>query len=162
MTQWVPLYESTDDVVRSELATFFDVFPNGTVWGNDIDGRGYDVVLAARAEPMRVDIGALQQRLDRPDHAYVAMSLAEVGFTSMFSLLSTYAGQGPDLAEWLAGADINRDRSLRLMYTAGMGLNRYQQAAIYDEMLRRRRFPEDLFVGVSNDRELLRSILSPM
>ena len=49
VTQWVPLYESTPDVVRSELATFFSVFPNGTVWRNDnIDGRGYDVVLVAR------------------------------------------------------------------------------------------------------------------
>ena len=45
ITQWVPLYESNPDAVKSELATFFDVFPDGTVWSNDVDGRGYDVVL---------------------------------------------------------------------------------------------------------------------
>ncbi len=27
VTQWVPLYESNPDVVKSEIATFFDVFP---------------------------------------------------------------------------------------------------------------------------------------
>jgi spermidine synthase len=161
MTQWVPLYESTEDVVKSEVATFFDVFPNGTIWGNDIDGRGYDVVLAAKDGPMTVDVSALQQRLDGSDHNAAAISLAEVGFTSVFALLSTYAGQGPDLKDWLADADINTDRSLRLMYIAGMGLNRYEQSAIYEEMLRRRRFPEELFAGSGNDRELLRSILSP-
>ena len=51
VTQWVPLYESTPDVVRSELATFFSVFPNGTVWRNDnSNGSGYDVVLVARLD----------------------------------------------------------------------------------------------------------------
>ena len=34
ITQWVPLYESDPDTIKSELATFFDVFfPNGTESG---------------------------------------------------------------------------------------------------------------------------------
>ena len=40
VTQWVPLYESTPDVVKSEMATFFQVFANGTIWSNDDLGRG--------------------------------------------------------------------------------------------------------------------------
>ena len=36
ITQWVPLYESDAETVKSEIATFFDAFPNGTIWGNDI------------------------------------------------------------------------------------------------------------------------------
>ena len=28
----MPLYESDANTVKSEIATFFDVFPNGTVW----------------------------------------------------------------------------------------------------------------------------------
>jgi spermidine synthase len=51
VTQWVPLYESHLDVVKSEFATFFNVFPTGTVWSNDINGKGYDVVLAGRVDP---------------------------------------------------------------------------------------------------------------
>ena len=43
VTQWVPLYESDLDTVKSELATFFDVFPNGSVWANERNGGGYDV-----------------------------------------------------------------------------------------------------------------------
>ena len=34
VTQWVPLYESNPDVVKSEIATFFDAFPHGTIWAN--------------------------------------------------------------------------------------------------------------------------------
>jgi spermidine synthase len=160
VTQWVPLYESHADVVKSELATFFNVFPEGTVWSNDIDGKGYDVLLAGHATPQPIDIDALQQRLAQPDYARVTQSLGEVGFTSVLSLLSTYGGQARDLAPWLADAQINTDSNLRLQYLAGLGLNSYENAAIYDEMLRYRRFPDNLFVGSDSEKEYLREALA--
>ena len=159
MTQWVPLYESTEDVVQSEIATFFEVFPNGTIWGNDINGSGYDVVLAGHAEPAAIDLDAMDARMSRPDHAFVARSLAEVGFWNWIDLLSTYAGRAGDLSPWLAGAEINRDRSLHLMYLAGMAPNVYENAQIYSNMLRYRRFPEDLFTGSAALRDGLRANL---
>ena len=45
VTQWVLLYESTPDVVKSEVATFVGSFPDATVWGNTNNGQGYDTVL---------------------------------------------------------------------------------------------------------------------
>ena len=53
ITQWVPLYESSSDVVKSEIATFFEVFPHGTVWGNLQGGQGYDLVLLGLPEGAR-------------------------------------------------------------------------------------------------------------
>lgn len=147
VTQWVPLYQSTEEVVKSEIATFFDVFPNGTIWSNQYaSGGGYDVVLLARPEPLRIDPAALQERLDRPDHARIAAALNEVEFTGAPGLLATYAGQATDLRPWLADADINTDRNLRLEYLAGMANNVYD-AQIYEHMLAYRRFPEEMFVG---------------
>ena len=68
VTQWVPLYESDADTVKSELATFFEVFPNGTIWGNDIDGEGYDIVLLGQAEPRKINLDAMQERLGKPEN----------------------------------------------------------------------------------------------
>jgi spermidine synthase len=160
VTQWVPLYESHTDVVKSELATFFDAFPSGTVWGNDIQGRGYDVVLAGQTEPTHVDVDAMQARLDQPQNALTAQSLAEVGFPSALSLMSTYAGQARDLRPWLADAQINHDRDLRLQYLAGMGLNSYQEDDIYQQMLSYRRYPENLFTASVPTRVSLEQSLS--
>jgi spermidine synthase len=153
VTQWVPLYESSRDVVKSEMATFFAAFPYGTIWSNDIRGEGYDVVLLGQIEPMKINVDELQRRLDRPDHLDVTASLAEVKFASAMDLLSTYAGQGSDLTDWLKDAQINTDRNLRLQYLAGMGLNAYQGAAIYDDIVSYRKFPEDLFLA-SPERKL--------
>jgi spermidine synthase len=146
VTQWVPLYETDLSTVKSELATFFDVFPNGTVWGNDNGGGGYDTVLLGQAEATRIDVDQLQAKLDRPDEARVAQSMYDVGFNSAIALLSTYAGQGPDLRSWLADAAINRDGNLRLQYLAGMALNNSMEGDIYRQMLAYRRYPENLFV----------------
>jgi spermidine synthase len=148
VTQWVPLYESTPDVVRSELATFFSVFPNGTVWRNDNDdGSGYDVVLLARLDDKPIDVDALQARITQPEYAPVLDSLIEVGYASVFDLLGTYTGRGSDLEPWLAGAEINQDRNLRLQYLAGLGYNEFLNTEIRNELLTYTRFPADLFTG---------------
>ena len=159
VTQWVPLYESRLDVVKSEIATFFTAFPEGTIWSNDIDGEGYDVVLLGRTEPLKIDIDGLQQRLDREDHRRVVESLAEVKFRQATDLLATYAGRGPDLADWLGDAQLNTDLNLRLQYLAGMGLNAFQGREIYDEIVARRRFPEDLFTGSPVEKLKLRDVI---
>lgn len=147
ITQWVPLYESDFETVKSELATFFDVFPNGTIWGNDISGEGYDLVLLAQTEPTKINLDSLEERLRRDDYKLVRQSLAEVNFHNVPQLLGTYAGQASDLKQWLEGAQINRDLNLRLQYLAGMGLNFDKPGYVYSEMLMRRRPAPDIFSG---------------
>jgi spermidine synthase len=159
VTQWVPLYESTLDAVRSELATFFEVFPNGTIWANNVDGHGYDLVLLAQVEPTRIDVAALQRRFADPRYLGVASSLTNVGFNSPIGLFATYAGQGRDVAYWLRDATVNTDRNLRLQYLAGVGLNQYTQAAIYEEIAKLRKAPDDLFVADDEFKRQLREAI---
>jgi spermidine synthase len=159
ITQWVPLYESDFETVKSELATFFDVFPNGTIWGNDISGVGYDIVLLAQVEPTKIDVDALEERLRRDDYQLVARSMAEVNFHTVPQLLGTYAGRAADLKSWLEGAQINRDLNLRLQYLAGMGLNYDKPGVIYREMLTRRMPAPDIFSGSA---ESIRALVAAM
>ena len=147
ITQWVPLYESSSEVVRSELATFFAVFPEGTVWSNLDQGQGYDVILVAKPAGLSIEVDSLANSLAQPDRSAVASSLLDVGFNSTEDLLSTYTASAAGLGPWLRGAEINRDGNLRLMYLAGLRLNRYDQTSIYQEMLHYQTFPPALFRG---------------
>jgi len=156
VAQWVPLYETDTDTVKSEIATFFDVFPNGTIWANEGDDGGYDLMLLGEADPIQINVDKLQDRLDRPDYAGVAQSLRDVGLNSAVEILETYAGRASDLKPWLNGAEINRDRNLRLQYLAGLAVNASREGIIFDEMLRYRRFPADLVVGSEQDVRALR------
>ena len=153
VTQWVPLYESDFSVVKSEIATFFEVFPNGTIWANNVNGEGYDLVLLGQAEETKINLDQIGQKLERPEFLTVAQSLRLIGFPSARDLFATYAGQARDLAPWLKNAQINRDRNLRLQYLAGFYSNKDLKRSIYKDMLRYRKFPDDLFVGSAKARK---------
>jgi spermidine synthase len=65
--------------------------------------------------------------------------------TTAGALLSTYAGRSQDLAPWLADAEINRERQLRLQYLAGLAANKDERYLIFQSIVKYRRFPADLF-----------------
>jgi spermidine synthase len=160
VTLFVQLYESNTEAVKSEIATFFEAFPNGVVWGNTNNGAGYDLVLLGQVEPTKSDVDAIERKLRRPEYAPMAQSLREVGMNSAVDLFSTFAGQASDLAPWLQDASINRDRNLRLQFLAGMGLNLYQSDVIYSSMLAyAHRFPENLFVASPQTMQSLREAI---
>lgn len=147
ITVFVQLYESGMLAVKSEIATFLEVFPNGMIFGNTHQGGGYDVVLLGQKGDAKIDVDRIEQRLADPKFSQVAQSLSEIGFYGGIDLLSTFAAQGPMLRPWLTDAQVNRDRNLRLQYLAGLGVNKYEQAQIYSEILQFRQIPENLFVG---------------
>ena len=74
-------------------------------------------------------------------------SMGEIGLTSAEEILRSYAGRGRELAPWLDDAMINSDRTLRLMYLAGLGLNADVAGDIHSEIFRHRTFPEDLILA---------------
>jgi spermidine synthase len=158
---YVPLYETDELTIRSELATFFAAFPYGTIWANTVDGEGYDMVFLGQAEPLKINLDQVQQRLDRHDYEAVVQSLRDVGLPSAMSLFSTYSGNASDLAPWLRGAPINHDRDLRLQYIAGWGINSAMADSLYREILRYRRLPAPIFAGSPEQRRALYFAMLP-
>ena len=158
VTHWVPLDETTIEAVKSQMATFFAVFPDGIIWINDREGGG-DVVLFGQVDPTPINVDEVVERFNRIDNARAAKSLRDIGFVSAIDLMSSYAGRGPDLAAWLKGAAINTDRDLRLQYLAGMSLNVDAQDQIYFELMEARRIPPGLFVGSAETLAELRNAI---
>ncbi|MDE3152499.1 MAG: fused MFS/spermidine synthase, partial [Gemmatimonadota bacterium] len=159
VTLFVQLYESNEAAVKSEVATFMKVFPQGMVFGNEYNGGGYDMVLVGSPDPMTIDVDSIERRLETPAYAPVARSLSQIGFYSAVDLFSTFAAQGPQLAPWTADAQINHDRNLRLQYLAGMSNNQYNQQAIYADMLKYRGYPAHLFTGSPQTLQALRTAI---
>jgi spermidine synthase len=153
---WVPLYECNMDAAKSQIGTFMKTYPNGTLWANTLNGAGYDLVLMAKEGDQRIDLTQLTERLARPEYLNVKYSLDEVGIHSAVDVAGLYAGRGPDLAPWLADAEINTDRNLKLQFIAGLALNLYDQDAIYRAILSYLRFPADLFVGPEDLKEAVK------
>ena len=147
VTQWVPLYQSDPNVVKSELATFFETFPNATLWSSGQRGEGSDIVMMGQYGGSQINLDQMQQRLKQTGYARVAQSLQEIGFASALDLIAGYSGRACDLVPWLQDAQINHDRDLRLEYLAGFTLNQQAGSSIYHDLLAYRKFPSELFVG---------------
>jgi len=159
ITLYIQLFETNLEAVKSSVATFFEVFPNGTIWGNPDQGQGHDMVLLGQVEPLRIDLDEIEQRIDYRGGSKMAQSLAEIGMNSPVDLFARYAGRNSDLAEWLRNVPLNRDRNLRMQYLAGLGLNLDDAAAIYAGLLAYRRFPEDLFLSAEGRVDSLREAI---
>ena len=152
VAQWLPLYETDVPSVKSELASFLQVFPEGTVWSSHIPRNGgTDLVMIGQVGAMKIDVDRLASRIER--NPRLAQSLADVDLGYLITLLAAYFGRGADLAEWLEDAQINHERSLRLQYLAGFSVERYEEQEIYRSMAHYRRYPKDLFIAPPGIRE---------
>ncbi len=153
-TQWVPLYETDEASVKSEIATFVQAFPDTTFWNPDLLEEGYDLVAMGRLEPAPISEERIAERLESSDA--VRRSLQNVTLKDARALLATYAGRGSDLAPWLVGAAINRERHMRLQYLAGLAANTDKRYLIFQTLLQYRRYPGDLFVASAETETTLR------
>ncbi|MDE3197183.1 MAG: fused MFS/spermidine synthase [Acidobacteriota bacterium] len=146
-TLYVPLYETDEPTIKSELKTFFDAFPYGSVWSNLRDGEGYDTVFMGQLEPLKVDLDKVQEKYDRPEHETVRQSLRDIGVENVFDLMSTYTGTASDLEPYVRGSAVNTDKDLKLSYLAGWGINATLEDYLYRQMLKYRTMPTSVFSG---------------
>jgi len=152
ISQWVPINETDEATAKSLVGTFLEVFPEGTVWSNHIPGDGgHDFIMLGQVAPLRVDADDLTSRIE--ENPALETSLAAVKIEGVLRLLAAYVGEKRDLAQWLEGAQINHERSLRLQYLAGFSVERYEALGIYRSMAAYRRYPADLFIAPPGIRE---------
>jgi spermidine synthase len=154
-TLYVPLYETDEITMRSELATFFGAFPYGTVWANNRDGLGYDTVFMGQVTPLKIDLPEIERRYAQPDMEPVRQSLRDIGINSVLDLFATFSGEARDLKKWTDGAPINTDNDLRLSYLAGWGINANMADGLYRKMLIYRKPPTGIFTGPEQRLDLL-------
>jgi hypothetical protein len=133
--------------VKCELATFFAAFPHATVWANNVDGQGCDMVFMGHLDQAKIDVDAAEDRLRSPEYATVVESLREIGTPTAMDLSATYTGYAGDLGKWVEGAELNTDRDLRLQYLGGWGINSNLADPIYRDMLKHRRLADHPFTG---------------
>ena len=146
VVQWIPLYEKDLATAKCELGTFFEAFPHATLWtswrSSDGPDLRHDIIAVGQAEPTTLDLADLDRRINANER--LKAQLDEVNLATIPGLMAQYAGRGEDLERWLAGADINRDASLRLEYLAGLSLWLVQADKIFNEIAAYRRYPTEM------------------
>ena len=102
LCQWAHTYDISNADLRSIVATFLSVFPNGTLW---LVGDA-DVLLVGSTEPLDTRIDGIAAAMQRPG---VAEDLASIGVTRPFSVTSLFVAEGEALKAWANGAPLQTD-----------------------------------------------------
>ena len=116
LCQWAHTYDISTSDLKSIVATFISVFPDGSLW---LVGDG-DVLLIGSNTPIAggaVREPPLRRIYDAWDRPGVRDNLATVGALEPFHLFSMFVADGPALAQWSAGAGIQTDRRMALEFS---------------------------------------------
>jgi spermidine synthase len=114
--QWAHTYDISDADLRSIVATFASVFPNGTMW---LIGEG-DLLLVGGAEPVESRLGNVETAWARPG---VAEDLREVSVQDPFALWSLFVGGPSQLKTYGANAAIQTDDRMALEFSGPAAIN---------------------------------------
>ena len=117
-------------------------------------------MLVGQAQQPAIWVDAIEGMLRHPSYAAVDSSLIQAGIYGAADLFGNYAGRARDLKGWLADAQVNGDRDLRLQYLARLGLNEHSGDEIYREMLDYRTYPDDIVVAIEGTVDDLKAAMS--
>ena len=108
---WLPAYHLDTATFRAVAATFFETFPESTVWHT----QGSDYLLVGAEGFFTVDPAVLSRRMRFPE---VRSELADLGIEGPPSLLANLVLEPAAIATFVAGADRNTDDNALLEYRA--------------------------------------------
>jgi Flp pilus assembly protein TadD len=127
LMQWAHTYSISDADLRSIVATFVSVFPEGSAW---LVGDS-DLLLLGATAPIEALHNGISTSWVRPG---VAMDLAEVGVRDAFSILSLYVGGREELQRYASAALVQSDDRLLLEYSAPRALYQAFQRANVEQL----------------------------
>ena len=110
LCQWAHTYDISTDDLKSIVATFLSVFPNGTLW---LVGDA-DVLLVGSTEPLDARIAGIPAAMQRPG---VAADLATVGVKNPFAVTSIFIAQGDALKSWASTTLLQTDDRTALEFS---------------------------------------------
>lgn len=97
LAQWLPIATQTEADTRSLIRSMLDVFPHVSLWTTEAN----EMMLLGSEKPLALDIGQIEQRMQRGD---VASTLQEVGIGSVTDLLATYITDRKGLESYVKNA----------------------------------------------------------
>jgi spermidine synthase len=146
LCQWAHTYDISNDDLRSIVATFLSVFPEGTLW---LVGEA-DVLLVGSTGPLDARMAGIAAAMQRPR---VSEDLAGVGLKGPFSVSSLFVAQGETLRKWASGAVLQTDDRSALEFSGPrsiFGTRRDDNAAALRELAAKSPKPPAIAQAFSN------------
>lgn len=115
LAQWIPMHSHTEEEMRDLVRTFFEVFPDSTMWLP----VQRDAILVGSLGPADLDAARIAGRMREPE---VAADLADIGYEVPAALFAALVADAPTLRRYVEGAHAVTDDRPSIEFFAGKPL----------------------------------------
>jgi spermidine synthase len=127
-TQWLPVSQLNQDVVRSAVRAFVNVFPHSIL----ISGYRNNLILMGSPNPFRFDVQKLRARID--SNTALKQDLQAISSNDLTEITGSFVMGERGLAEYTANADPVTDDHPSMEYSKSIHFLSAQDPRIYDGM----------------------------
>ncbi len=128
--QWVPLHGLSETEFKIIVRTFYEVFPNATLWVNvgfEVYGQAAYLKMVGTKSPLLIDYKELALRLKEPR---IAADLKPFGMASPEEILDSYLAGPRAIDAWTRGLPVQTDDRPIVPYTTSYSNGRRMEAPL--------------------------------
>jgi spermidine synthase len=115
VSQWLPFYSLTLENFQMIIKSFYEVFPNTTVWYPNSTINAYVIVIGKLDNPL-IDYANMEHKLQRPE---VVTDLQEIETTTPYKLLDYFLFANEAVAEYVGDVALHTDDNMAVEYLSG-------------------------------------------
>ena len=159
ISQWLPFYSLTPENFKMIIKSFYEVFPNTTIWYPNSTINEYVIVIGKLDGPL-IDYATIERKLRIPE---VMVDLEEIETTTPYKILDYFLFANENVGEFVADMPLHTDNNIAVEYISGRNVGRWQSSySNYSNLLDARTSVKDYLSNLEQARESKENILSTL
>jgi spermidine synthase len=159
VSQWLPFYSLTLENFKMIVKSFYEVFPNTSIWFPNSTINAYTIVIGKLNGPM-IDYPIMEARLKIPE---VAADLKEINADTPYKILDFFFFANEKVREFVDHVPLHTDDNMAVEYLSGKVISKWESSYVnYKELLHYRTSVKDYLVNVEKAAENRKVILETL
>jgi spermidine synthase len=140
VSQWLPFYSLTLENFKMIVRSFYEVFPNTSVWFPNSTINAYVIVIGKLDDPL-IDYAGMEAKLKIPA---VAADLKEIASDTPFKILDFFFFANEKVREFIDAVPLHTDDNMAVEYLSGKVLSKWSSSYVnYATLLKYRTSVKD-------------------
>jgi spermidine synthase len=159
VSQWLPFYSLTPENFKMIIKSFYEVFPNTSVWFPNSTINAYVIVIGKLDEPL-IDYAVMEEKLKIPE---VAADLKKINSETPYKILDFFLFANETVGKFVDDVPLHTDDNMAVEYLSGRMLSKWYTSYInYANLLQYRTsvkgYLKNLDKADESDKDILATI----
>lgn len=120
VSQWLPFYSITPRNFKMIVKSFYEVFPNTSVWFPNSTINAY-VIVIGKLDNGKIDYAGMEKKLAIPE---VHADLAEINTETPYKILDFFLFANEKVGEFVGDVPLHTDDNMAVEYLSGRALSK--------------------------------------